>query len=125
MARLRLILAFILLGAFIAAGAFLPARIANSLDDLLLKRAETPTPASDYEAPPTATPLINRLKLLSAPYSELMMLPLQTGGHLDREAIDEILDRELKDLRARGLYPKTGMIEDISSAYTHYTIDVY
>jgi hypothetical protein len=123
MARLQLVLAFVLLGALVAAGTFLPARIADSLDDLLLKRVEAPAPVSDYEAPPTATPLIDRLKLLSAPDFELMTLPLQTGGHLDREVIGEILNRELKDLRSRGLYPTTGMIEEASDAYTHYTAE--
>jgi hypothetical protein len=122
-ARLQLALAFTLLGVLIVAGAFLPARIADSFDSLLLEKVETQTLVSDYEIPPIATPLIDRLKLFETSDSDLMILPLQTGGHLDKETIGKTLDRELEDLRIRGLYPTEEMIEGASSAQTWYTAD--
>jgi hypothetical protein len=103
--RLQLALAFVLMGAVIAAGAFLPARIAESFDGLFLRRIEVQALVPEDEVLPVAAPLINRLKLLSAPHFELARLPLQTGGYLDDKTVRVVLDRELEELSARGLYP--------------------
>jgi hypothetical protein len=124
-ARLRLALAFALLGTLIMAGAFLPARIADSFDSLLLEKVEAQTLVSDYEVSPVATPLIDRLKLFATSDSDLMILPLQTGGHLDKETIGQTLDRELENLRIRGLYPTAEMIKGTSSAQTWYAADAH
>jgi hypothetical protein len=123
-AKVQLTLAFILLGALIAAGAFLPARIANSFDSLLLDEIEVQALIPDDGLPSVTTPLIDRLKLLATPPSKLMVLPLQTGGHLDKETIGKILDRELDDLRARGLYPTNEMAQVSLGAHVPYTAEV-
>jgi hypothetical protein len=102
---LQLALAFVLMGALIAAGAFLPARIAESLDGLFLRKIEVQALAPEDEMPPVATPLINRLKLLSVSQFELETLPLKTGGYLDEKTVLDVLDRELEELNARWLYP--------------------
>jgi hypothetical protein len=103
--RLHMALAFVLLGVLVAAGAFLPARIAERLDGLLLEKVEVQALAPDEVAPSVTTSLIDRLKLLSASPFELATLPLKTGGHLNEQTAQDAFGRELEELRARGLYP--------------------
>jgi hypothetical protein len=112
---LQLALAFVLTGVFIAAGAFLPARIAEAFDSLFLRKIEVQTLAPEDEMLPVATPLINRLKLLSAPSSELETLPLKTGGYLDDKTVRDVLDRELEELRARSLYPEYTSLKETNT----------
>jgi hypothetical protein len=104
--RLQLVVAFCLLGALVVAGAFLPARIAAHLDGLLLDKVETQALAPDEGmllAPATSS-LIGRMKLFTLPHSEVLTTQLETGERLDRDTAWKALDRELDDLRARGLY---------------------
>jgi hypothetical protein len=112
---LQLILAFVLLGAVIAAGAFLPARIAESFDGLFLGKVKVQQLAPEDEMPPVTTSLVNRLKLLSRPYSELVWLALKTGGYLNETTVLDVLDRELDELCARGLYPRHASLNETKS----------
>jgi hypothetical protein len=117
--KLRLALAFLLLGVLVAASTLLPARIANKLDSLLLSKVEVQALTPDTEAPPIATPLIDRLKLLAAPpHSELIYHRLQTGEYLDEKTALEALDRELEELRSRKLYPADEVVKGSARAST-------
>jgi hypothetical protein len=105
--RLQLVVAFVLLGALVSAGALLPARIAEHLDGLLLDKVETQALAPDEEMPPSpaTTPLAARIRLRTLPSSEVLSTQLETGKQLNEESIGKVLGRELDDLRARGLFP--------------------
>jgi hypothetical protein len=106
--RLQLLVACILLGILVAAGALLPARIAAHLDGLLLDKVEMQALAPDEGMMPASATnsLIGRLRLLTLPGSEVLTTRLETGERLNRDAVWKALGRELDDLRARNLYLK-------------------
>jgi hypothetical protein len=113
--RLHLLVAFLLLGGLVALGAFLPGRIAERFDVLLLDKVELQELAADEERLPVTTPLINRIKLLAMHSSEVLTTRLETGGRLNSDTVRSVFDRELDELRSRGLYPTSEILESSSN----------
>jgi hypothetical protein len=133
-ARLQLIFAFALLGALVAAGALLPAQIAVRLDGLLLEKVEAQSLAPDESENEgdegegelsAAVSLAERLGLFALSSPETLVIPVETGRNLSSETVREVLDRELEDLRARGLYPLSAPVASVSNIRTYSTANFY
>ncbi|MDR2587757.1 MAG: hypothetical protein LBC23_05815 [Coriobacteriales bacterium] len=142
-ARLQLVCAFALLGAFVAAGVFLPAQAAARLDSLLLEKVEAFPLASDESkgeegavgdavgdatgeaAPPEAAPLAEGLGLLALSSPETLVIQVETGRNLSSETVMEVLNREVDMLRARGLYPLSDTVATVSGARSSAIANFY
>jgi hypothetical protein len=130
-ARLQLIFAFALLGALVAAGALLPAQIAARLDGLLLEKVEAQPFAPDENKdegeaePPAAASLAERLGLFALSSPETLVIQVETGRNLSSETVLEALNRELDDLRARGLYPLSAPVASVSNIRAYSTANFY